>query len=183
MRIRRQLALVMAMALLAVTVGAVAAGAGVERYQFEKSTYQLDLEIGTTHYYHEYTVELTNPCTGEYEYTGAYLGNTLPGAVQFTETVSNWVDDGTSISFQSDYDINNYWFTFVGTVDGVDTWTGSAWSSTGQVFIDMLTLTRTLDWRSDYNHGEYVAENVEQYGNPEVAQSCIGMPMVSNRDK
>jgi hypothetical protein len=178
MRMRNRLALVMAIAMLAVAVGAVSASADVDRYQFEESTYLLDLELGTTHYYHEYTATL-NESTSEYEYTGSYLGTTLPGSFQFSEAVSNWVDDDTTISFRSDYlDGSGYWFEFAGTFDGVDAWPGSGSSSDGQEFVDNMTLTKTDSERSDYNHGQYVKAAEDKKA---AAHSLIGMPVQSQK--
>jgi len=42
--------------------------------------------------------------------------------------------------------------------------------------------SRTNHWESSYNHGDYVAENVADYGSV-AAHSCIGMPIVSNKNK
>ena len=177
MRLRSRLALVMAIAMLAVAVGAVTASADVERYQFEESTYVLDLDVGT-HFYHEYTATL-NESTGEYEYTGSYLGTTLPGIQKFAEIVSNWVDDGISLSFRSDYDNGSgYWFEFDGTVDGVDVWTGSGLSSTDQEFTENMTLTKTDSERTDYNHGQYVKGADDKKA---AAHSLVGMPIKSQK--
>jgi hypothetical protein len=181
MRMRRRLALVMAIAMLAVAVGAVTASADVERYQYEKSTYLLDLDLGT-HFYHEYTATL-NESTSEYEYTGSYLGNTLPGSALFAEAVSDWLDEDPTISFRSDYldgdgELTGYWFEFAGTVADVDVWTGSGTSSTGQEFTDKMTLTKTDSERSDYNHGQYVKDAEDKKA---AAHSLIGMPVQSQK--
>lgn len=182
MRMRSRLALVMAMAMLAVAVGAVTASADVDRYQFEESTYLLHLDYNDAHYYHEYTVTL-DQSTGEYEYTGAYLGNTFPGSVQWMEMVSDWVETDTTIGFRADYLdefglLTGYWFTFLGNFDGVDTWDGTG-ASASQTF-DTMALARTGVETSDYNHGQYVKEADDKKA---AAHSLIGMPKNAKKNK
>ena len=69
---RRRLALVTAMAMLAVAVGAVAASADVERCQSTSDTYLL---FADGRNYHEYTVDVADSCDGAILRHGHVHGN------------------------------------------------------------------------------------------------------------
>lgn len=178
---RRLTFFLVSISIFVISLPVAMANADVERHQFKTSTYLMDTFFNGTHYFHEYVV-VTNPCDGSHEATGAFLGaGDEPGEEQFTETVSNWMETATTITFRSDYNPPGdptYSFEFLGTIDGVDTWIGTASDSVGQNFTDIL-LTRNSTVFSDHkNHAQYVLENGES---PET--SCIGMPVVARRDK
>ena len=159
-----------------VVATADSAMAGVARYQFDESDYVLHLPYAGRNYYHSYTVSF-DPQDGTYSYSGENLGNSATGPTLNTETVSNWVETETTISFASEYDGSSYSFTFEGITDGSVSWDGEGASNTGQVFTD-VTLTQTSHWVTDYTHGEYVAEQ-----GPSAAHSIIGMPVQSKKNK
>ena len=114
---RSRLALVMAMAMLGVAVGAVAASADVERCQSTSDTYLL---FADGRNYHEYTVDVADSCDGAYSATGMFMGTDLSNLADqgptWYQVLSGWLSGDTTISFHSDYlNISTYWFDFTGT--------------------------------------------------------------------
>jgi hypothetical protein len=179
MRMRSRLALVMAIAMLAVAVGAVTASADVERCQSTSDTYLL---LADGRNYHEYTVDATNPCDGAYSATGMFMGtdpmNLAARGVLWHQVLSDWFDDDTTISFHSDYPYSStgYWFEFTGTTtDGV-LWDGTGIQANGDW---PATLTLTDSSTTDYkNHGQYVKDAEDKKA---AAHSLAGMPVQSQK--
>jgi len=90
------------------------------------------------------------------------------------------VQTDTTLSFHSAYPYDGgYWFDFSGTTSDGVVWTGTGTDSGGTW---PATLTLTGSSATTYNHGEYVAASIDEYGSPD-AHSCIGMPIVSNKNK
>ena len=145
----------------------IPAGAAVERYQFTDYTIEVETVNGSSAFTH--TFYLThNPCTDTFSGYGVnhYHSNT-------NETLSNITMNGNTISFRANYDFNTYYWEpgFTLNEGGSFTWAGT---TAGEVN------TATGKWSSSqtsYNHGEYVAESIDDYG-PD-ARSCIGKPIVS----
>lgn len=170
MKLRNRLALVMAIAMLSVAVGAAAASA-VERYQF--TDYQLNVtEVNTsTDFGHTFSVRY-DPSTDAYEGLGWSLFH------DGGESLSEFEMDDSTLSFRSDYDFNDYfWFpsfmlnedqtlTFVDGY-GLDNVTGAegTWTATDTEY---------------KNHGQYVAEAEDKKA---AAHSLIGMPKNSKKNK
>ena len=106
-------------------------------------------------------------------------GNLVDRGPTWHQVLSNWQKSDTNLSFHSDYPNSEpYEFDFVGiSADGGQTYTGTGTDPGGSW---PATMTFLSDTTTDYNHGEYVAASIEEYGSPD-AHSCIGMPKVSKR--
>jgi len=173
------LALVMMMVVMAF---APAVGADVPRYQFTTDEYDLviayrpvlDAPEPAVLFFH-LTVSLDNPCTGEYSGTVYFLGDGKAA------TITSWEQTATDLTFWGNAIWNEVFsLTFVATGDGV-TWIGEYEDADGKAD---TTLTWTDHSSTSYkNHGDWVASDVSGHGNPDNAMSCIGMPIVSNKNK
>lgn len=143
-------------------------GAAVERYQFTDYTINVDSVIGVDAYDHVFNIRY-NPCTDTYSGTGYSVYH------KGSETLSNVMMSNDTLSFQADYDFAVYtWYpsftlNSVGSLTFVDGY--------GSDNVNAATGTWSSS-QTSYNHGEYVAESIDEYG-PD-ARSCIGMPIVSN---
>lgn len=147
------------------------ATAGVERYQF--TTYDLAVTSvnGNTTYSHSYTLT-HNPCDD------SWAGSGWSDAHQWSEEISVVSFDPTTprLAFRADYPHPSEYHFFPqfdlnadGTLAFVDGYG-----------VDNVT-AMTGNWSSSqtqYNHGEYVAEDKDDYGDG--AHSCIGKPVASN---
>jgi len=175
---RRRLALVTAMAMLAVAVGAVAASADVERCQSTSDTYLL---FADGRNYHEYTVDVADSCDGAYSATGMFMGTDLSNLADqgptWYQVLSGWLSGDTTISFHSDYlNTPTYWFDFTGTTTDEVVWDGTGTDPNREW---PATLTLTDSSTTDYkNHGQYVKEAEDKKA---AAHSLIGMPTQSQK--
>lgn len=152
---------------------AIPAGAAVERYQFTDYTINVDSVNNNASYTHTFEISLDNPCTDSYSGTGSYVG---PEG-SWDETLSDFSMNGDTLSFKAVYQgtVNpgyTWYPSFTLNEDGSLTFVDdhgpdNVWGATGD-----YTVSQT-----SYNHGEYVAESIDDYG-PD-ADSCIGMPIVS----
>jgi hypothetical protein len=147
-------------------------GAGVERYQFTDYTINVTSVNGSSAYTHEFNIRY-NPCSDSFSGTGTYTGTGGP----WGETLSMFSKSGDTLSFKAVYQGGNVGYTWYpsftlsgGTLGFVDGY--------GPDNVNAATGTYTMS-QTSYNHGEYVAESIDEYG-PD-ARSCIGMPIVSNR--
>ncbi len=175
MRLRKRLALVLAMALVGVAASAVTAGADVPRCQEATVTYTVDYFLGAAGPYSQTFTVTINLCDGTFEGEGD-----VPGfGVSWTEGNI----DGTDISYTSTYDVElGYTVTVTGTFDSVTYNFVGEWSdnwSGGPRTDENVVGTASASSESDYkNHGDYVAAN----NGPAAAHSSIGMPTVSNKN-
>ena len=176
-RIKKRLALVAAMAMLAVTVGAVAASADVERYQGVEYELTVTEVNGNTNYGHLFHI-LHDPSLDWFTGSGTYSGG--------TESLSNFDMTGNTLSFQSDYEMppatTPYtWFpSFTLEEDGTLTFVEVA-PPTGPPPTDNVYAAEG-EWtatETEYkNHGQYVKEAEDKKA---AAHSLIGMPTQSQK--
>lgn len=159
---RRIIAMLAGAALAFGLLGAAPASAGVERYQFTDVVIDMTSVNGTTNYWHDYTLH-HNPCTDTWTVSEA-TGSQGP------ETLSHISLNGSQLTYTSDYDNTTYVYTATIEADGALSLVSSASNVTSVGGTGSITQT-------SYNHGEYVAESIDDYG-PD-AHSCIGKPVVS----
>jgi len=168
-RIKKRLALVVAIAMLAVAVGAVAASADVDRYQ--GVDYELTVsEVNTnTDFSHLFFI-FRDP------YLGLYSGSGWSVFHDDSESLSEFEGDDDSVSFRADYDFDDYvWFpSFVLEDDGTLTFTDGYGDDNVTAAEGTWTETDT-----EYkNHGQYVKEAEDKKA---AAHSLIGMPTQSQK--
>jgi hypothetical protein len=175
-RIKKRLALVAAMAMLAVTVGAVAASADVDRYQGVEYELTVTEVNGNTNYGHLFHI-LHDPSLDWFTGSGTYSGG--------TESLSSIDMTGSTLSFQSDYDDADpayTWFPsfvledFPEEDEGALTFVEVAPPPTDNVYAAEGEWTAT---ETEYkNHGQYVREAEDKKA---AAHSLIGMPTQSHK--
>lgn len=170
MRITRRLVIATVVAMVGLTLAAASAVAGVERYQYTVYLIEVSSVNGNSNYAHGFVIH-ESPCDGSF--TGSGYAYTHDG----TESLSNFDKSGDTLSFRADYDFNDYYWFPSFTLNGDNTLTFH--DGYGADNVNAATGT-WLESRTDYNHGEFVAENIEEYGS-DAARSCIGMPVVSSR--
>jgi hypothetical protein len=176
MRMRRRLALVTAIAMLAVAVGALAASADVDRYQGVEYELTVTEVNGNTDYAHLFHI-IHDP------YLDWYTGSGWSVFHDDSESLSDFDMDGTTLSFRSDYDFNDYyWFPsfvledFPGEDEGA------------LIFVDDYGDDNVTgaegEWtaaETEYkNHGQFVKDAADKKG---AAHSLIGMPKTSKKNK
>lgn len=161
------LALVATVALATVST----ASAGVERYQFSTLTIaDLDANDRSNYQPHYYTVR-HNPCTDTWEDVTSYY---TAGPNTYDENLSGMSLSGNAFTFTSTYVSANYSYTATLTLGEEGTVSLESVDDDGGI----ITMAGTWSMeQSSYNHGEYVAESIDEYG-PDT-HSCIGKPMVS----
>ncbi len=168
MRLRSRLALVMAIAMLAVAVGAVTASADVERYQF--ADYEITVEVNANPAYTHTFLVSYDPNDDSYSGTGSLLGG-------MEEFLSDFEMNGSRLSFTSLYDrADNYtWYPAFILGDEPDlVFDGSGPSVIPATTTGTYTMTET-----EYkNHGQYVKEADDKKA---AAHSLIGMPTQSQK--
>ncbi len=173
MRFRKRSSLVVAIAMLVVAVGAVAASANVERYQgvdYELTITSVNANPGYTHdFYIQYDPYLES-CIGSGEYDSGTK----------TETVSDCGGTEDSLSFRSDYDDVDYtWYpSFILNDDLTLTLTFIDGFGDDDVTAAEGTYTAT---DTDYkNHGQFVRDAEDK---KTAAHLLIGMPTTSKKNK
>jgi hypothetical protein len=168
-RIKKRLALVAAIAMLAVAVGAVAANADVDRYQgvdYELTVTEVNEDTNYGHLFHI----LHDP------YLDWYTGSGWSVFHDGSESLSEFDSDGNTLSFRADYDFNDYyWFpSFTLEEDGTLTFADDYGD-------DNVTAAKGT-WEAtdtEYkNHGQYVREAEDKQA---AAHSLIGMPSQSQK--
>ena len=180
MRLRKRLALVLAMALVGVAASAVTAGADVPRCQEVTVEYTVDYYLaGISGPFSQTFTVIINACDGTFEGEGSVPDGGGGTWVSWTEGNI----DGTDISYTSTYDVESgYTVTVTGTYDSVTYNFVGEWSdnySAGPRTDENVEGTATSSSESNYkNHGDYVAAN----NGPAAAHSSIGMPTVSNKN-
>ena len=157
---------------------ATPAGAGVERYQFKTTSYTVTYTIGGNNFPQTFTVT-ANPCDGTFSGAG---NQPFWGATWTYGTI-----DGTTINYTTEY-LDDPWpgggssYALTANATNFDPVTGNfsgTWTDTlGNTTGTMVGVAGAVT-SSNYNHGEYVAETMDEFG-PD-AHSCIGMPLVSGR--
>ena len=169
MKLRKRMAVVLAIAMLAVVGSGMAAGANVDRYQYVDYELEVTGVNGNSAYWHTFSIHY-DPDLDEYSGAGVYAGG--------SETGSNFEVTEDSIGFQSDYDTAAYtWFPYFtlnsdGTLTFVDDF------GPDNVFDAEGTYTVT---ESEYkNHGQFVREAEDKKA---AAHSLIGMPTNSKKNK
>lgn len=169
MKLRKRMALVVAMAVLSVAASTVAAGANVERYQYVDYELTITSVNDNPAYWHDFSIHF-DPDSGLYEGTGVYGGG--------TETPSGYAATDDMLSFRSDYDTADYtWYpSFVledaGTLTFVDGF------GDDNVTDAQGTYTAT---KSEYkNHGQFVRAAEDK---KTAAHSLIGMPTKAKKNK
>ncbi len=152
---------------------AIPAGAGVERYQFKTTDYTVTYTIRGNNYPQTFTVTL-NPCDGTFSGAG--------NQPRWGDTLTEGTIDGATINYTTDYVVWGSPYTLTASATDFDSsgnFSGTWTDTLGNTLGTMVGVAGASTFSSYKNHGEYVAANVEEFGNPETAQSCIGMPKVS----
>jgi hypothetical protein len=170
MRLRKRIALVLALAMLGVAGSALAASADVERYQYVDYELLVTGVNGNPAYWHTFSVQYDPDLDTTYTGTGVYDGG--------TETGSGFEGTDDSLSFQSDYDSVDYtWYpSFLLNEDLTLTFVDGFGDD--NVFAAEGTYTVT---ESEYkNHGQFVRESEDK---ATAAHSMIGMPTNSKKNK
>jgi hypothetical protein len=169
MKLHKRIAMVMTVAMLAVVIPAMAAGANVERHQYVDYELEITGVNSNPAYWHDYSIHY-DPDTGEYTGTGEYFGG--------TETGSDFEVTDESIGFRSDYDTASYtWFPYFtlnpdGTLTFIDGF--------GPDNVDDAEGTYTVTETEHKNHGQFVREAEDKKA---AAHSLIGMPTKSKKNK
>jgi hypothetical protein len=171
MKLRKRMALVMAIAVLGVAASAVAAGANVERYQYVDYELTITSVNGNTAYWHDFSIYF-DPDGYLSEGTGVYNGG--------SETPSGYAATDDMLSFRSDYDnvTPQYaWYpSFVLEDDGTLTFVDGFGDDNVTDAEGRYTATE-----SEYkNHGQFVREAEDKKS---AAHSLIGMPTKSKKNK
>ena len=170
-RIKKRLALVAAIAMLAVAVGAVAANADVDRYQGVDYELTVTEVNGNTDYSHLFHI-FRDP------YLDWYTGSGWSVFHDDSESLSAFEGDDDSLSFRADYDFDDYyWFpSFTLKDDGTLTFADGYGDEDDNVTEAEGTWTAT---DTEYkNHGQYVKQAEDK---KEAAHSLIGMPTQSKK--
>jgi opacity protein-like surface antigen len=168
-RIKKRLALVVAISMLAVAVGAVAASADVDRYQGVDYELTVSEVNGNTDYSHLFSI-FRDP------YLDSYSGSGWSVFHDGTESLSEFEGDDGSVSFRADYDFNDYfWFpSFILEDDGTLTFTDGY----GDDNVTGAEGTWTATDTEFKNHGQYVKQAEDRKA---AAHSLIGMPTQSKK--
>ena len=156
-----------------------AAHADVPRNQITTLQYQVTV-AGT--YVHSYTIN-PDPCGPTFTGTGQYPP--APGAPTFLETLSGSVS-GNSLTYTAVYyDPNTnlptgYQYTFTGTfTDPQGDIAGTITDNAGNVNLPTTGTFISSTSTNFKNHGDYV--NSLPASKRAAAQSCVGMPVQSNK--
>ena len=170
MRMRSRLALVMAIAMLGVAVGAVTASADVDRYQ--GIDYEITVEVNANPDYTHTFLVFHDPYVDSYTGTGSLLGG-------MEEFLSDFEMDGSRLSFTSLYDRSDDYTWYPAFILGDEpdlVFDGSGPSVIPATTTGTYTMTET-----DYkNHGQYVKEAEDKKA---AAHSLIGRPKTSKKSK
>jgi hypothetical protein len=167
----------MAMAMLAVAVGAMAASADVDRYQGVEYELNVTQVNGNTDYAHLFHI-IHDPYLDWYTGSGTYDGG--------TESLSNFNFDMTSdtLSFQSDYDDADPAYTWFPSFILVDFPEDEGALTFVDDYGDDNVTGAEGEWtatETEYkNHGQFVKDAADKKG---AAHSVIGMPDQSNKKK
>ena len=170
MRMRRRLGLVLAVAMLAVTVGAVAASADVDRYQ--TADYEIEVVVNNTPAYtHTFLIHYDPDADDQYTGTGS-VGD-------IDEFLSDFKMAGNRLSFTSLYDRDDDYTWYPAFIFGDEPDLVFDGEGPG---VDPATTTGTYTvTESEYkNHGQYVKEADDKQA---AAHSLIGMPKTSKKNK
>ena len=171
MALRKRLATATVLAVLMAVVGAAAAGASVERYQFTDYEIEVTEVNGIDAYRHTFEVRY-DPSTDGFEGSGWSWFH------DGGESLSAFEMAGSTLAFRSDYDFDDYvWYPrFALNEDGTLTFDDGYGDD--NVFAAEGTYTAT---DTEYkNHGQFVKDSDDKKA---AAHSMIGMPIQSKKNK
>ncbi len=169
MKLRKRMALVMAIAVLSVAASAVVAGANVERYQYVDYELMITGVNGNSASWHDFSIYF-DPDGDLSEGSGVYSGG--------NETPSGYAATDDMLSFRSDYDTDDYtWYpSFVLEDDGTLTFVDGF----GDDDVTDAEGTYTATESEYKNHGQFVREAEDKKS---AAHSLIGMPTKTKKNK